>query len=58
MSSEGLPAEKIRAALGMESRGMPTILKQGLAKRQLSATGQQFSPDPYLISKRFSLCCA
>jgi hypothetical protein len=40
-TDEGLPAEKIRAALGMDSRELPTILKDGRAKGQLRATGRR-----------------
>jgi hypothetical protein len=40
-SSEGLSAEKIRAALGMDSRELPRILKEGLAEGRLGATGRR-----------------
>jgi hypothetical protein len=38
---EGLRAEQIRAALKMESKEMPRVLKEGLAKKKLKAKGQK-----------------
>jgi hypothetical protein len=38
---EGLRAEEIRAALKMESKEMPRILKEGLAKKKLKSKGQK-----------------
>jgi hypothetical protein len=38
---DGLRAEQIRAALKMESKEMPRILKEGLAKKKLKAKGQK-----------------
>jgi hypothetical protein len=38
---DGLRAEQIRAALKMESKEMPRVLKEGLAKRKLKAKGQK-----------------
>jgi hypothetical protein len=37
----GLRAELIRAALKMESKELPRVLKEGLAKRKLKAKGQK-----------------
>jgi hypothetical protein len=37
----GMRAEQIRAALGMEAKEMPRILKEGVAKKKLSAKGQK-----------------
>lgn len=37
----GLRAEQIRAALKMQAKEMPRILKEGLAKKKLKATGQK-----------------
>jgi ribosomal protein L12E/L44/L45/RPP1/RPP2 len=39
----GLRAEQIRAALKMESKEMPRILKEGLAKKLLKSKGQKRS---------------
>ena len=39
----GLRAEQIRAALKMESKEMPRILKEGLAKKSLKSRGQKRS---------------
>jgi hypothetical protein len=38
---EGLRAEEIRAALKMEAKEMPRILKEGLAKKKLKSKGQK-----------------
>ena len=38
---EGLRNEEIRAALKMESKEMPRILKEGLAKKKLKSKGQK-----------------
>jgi hypothetical protein len=38
---EGLRAEQIRAALKMQSKEMPRVLKEGLAKKKLKAKGQK-----------------
>jgi hypothetical protein len=38
---DGLRAEQIRAALKMESKEMPRVLKEGLAKKKLKAKGQK-----------------
>ena len=37
----GMRAEEIRAKLGMESKEMPHILKEGLAKKKLTAKGNK-----------------
>ncbi len=37
----GLRAEQIRAALKMQSKEMPRVLKEGLAKKKLKAKGQK-----------------
>jgi hypothetical protein len=37
----GMRAEEIRSKLGMESREMPRILKEGLAKKKLSSKGNK-----------------
>jgi hypothetical protein len=37
----GLRAEEIRSKLGMESKEMPRILKEGLAKKKLSSKGNK-----------------
>jgi len=34
-------SEDIRAKLGLESKEMPRVLKEGLAKKKLSAKGQK-----------------
>jgi hypothetical protein len=34
-------AEEIRSKLGMESKEMPRILKEGLAKKKLTAKGNK-----------------
>ncbi len=39
----GLRAEQIRAALKMEAKEMPRILKEGLAKKALKSRGQKRS---------------
>lgn len=38
---EGLRAEEIRSRLGMQSKEMPRILAEGLAKRKLKKKGQK-----------------
>ena len=38
---DGMRAEEIRAKLGLESKEMPRILKEGLAKKNLSTKGQK-----------------
>jgi hypothetical protein len=38
---DGLRAEQIRGALKMESKEMPRILNEGLAKKKLKARGQK-----------------
>jgi hypothetical protein len=38
---QGMRAEEIRAALGMQAKEMPRILKEGVAKKRLSAKGQK-----------------
>lgn len=38
---EGLRAEQIRAALKMQSKEMPRVLKEGLARKRLKAKGQK-----------------
>jgi hypothetical protein len=38
---DGMRAEEIRAKLGLESKEMPRILKEGLAKKKLSSKGQK-----------------
>ena len=38
---DGMRAEEIRAKLGLESKEMPRILKEGLAKKKLSTKGQK-----------------
>jgi hypothetical protein len=38
---DGLRAEQIRAALKMESKEMPRVLQEGLAKKKLKAKGQK-----------------
>jgi hypothetical protein len=40
-SKTGLRAEQIRATLGMQSKEMPRVLKEGLAKRKLKAKGRK-----------------
>jgi hypothetical protein len=40
-SKTGLRAEQIRAQLGMQSKEMPRILKEGVAKKQLRTKGQK-----------------
>ena len=37
----GLRAEQIRGLLGMQSKELPRVLKQGLESRQLRSTGQK-----------------
>jgi Fic family protein len=38
---DGLRAEQIRAALKMQSKEMPRVLKEGLAKKKLKSKGQK-----------------
>ena len=38
---DGLRAEQIRAALKMQSKEMPRVLKEGLDKKKLKAKGQK-----------------
>jgi hypothetical protein len=38
---EGMRAEQIRRALGLQAKEMPRILKEGLGKRQLRTRGQK-----------------
>jgi hypothetical protein len=38
---DGLRAEEIRANLGMASKEMPRVLKEGLTKKKLKAKGQK-----------------
>jgi hypothetical protein len=38
---EGLRAEQIRAALKLDVREMPRVLKEGLASKKLSSKGQK-----------------
>ena len=38
---EGMRAEEIRAKLGLLSKEMPRILKEGLAKKKLASKGQK-----------------
>jgi hypothetical protein len=38
---QGMRAEEIRAALGMQAKEMPRILKEGVAKKRLSTKGQK-----------------
>lgn len=38
---DGLRAEEIRKALKMQSKEMPRVLKEGLAKRKLKSKGQK-----------------
>jgi hypothetical protein len=38
---DGLRAEQIRAALKMQSKEMPRVLKEGMAKKKLKAKGQK-----------------
>jgi hypothetical protein len=40
-NKDGLRAEQIRAALKMQSKEMPRVLREGLAKRKLKAKGQK-----------------
>jgi hypothetical protein len=40
-SKGGLRAEQIRKQLGLQSKEMPRILKEGLAKKKLKAKGQK-----------------
>jgi hypothetical protein len=37
----GMRAEEIRSKLGMESKEMPRILKEGIAKKKLTSKGQK-----------------
>ena len=38
---DGLRAEQIRATLKMQSKEMPRVLKEGLAKKKLKTKGQK-----------------
>lgn len=38
---DGLRAEEIRSALGMQAKEMPRVLKEGLMKRRLRSKGQK-----------------
>jgi hypothetical protein len=38
---EGMRAEEIRSALGMEAKEMPRILKEGISKKKLTTKGQK-----------------
>jgi hypothetical protein len=38
---DGMRAEQIRAALKMQSKGMPRVLQEGLAKKKLKAKRQK-----------------
>jgi len=38
---DGMRAEEIRSALGMEAKEMPRILKEGISKKKLSTKGQK-----------------
>jgi hypothetical protein len=38
---DGLRAEQIRAALKMQSKEMPRVLQEGLAKKKLKSTGRK-----------------
>ena len=38
---QGMRAEEIRAALGMQAKEMPRILKEGVARKKLSTKGQK-----------------
>jgi len=38
---DGMRAEEIRAKLGMLSKEMPRILKEGIAKKRLASKGQK-----------------
>jgi hypothetical protein len=40
-NKEGLRAEQIRAALGLQAKELPRILKQGLSSRKLKSKGQK-----------------
>ena len=40
-NKDGLRAEQIRAALKMQSKEMPRVLQEGLAKRKLKAKGKK-----------------
>jgi hypothetical protein len=40
-NKNGLRAEAIRTSLGMASKEMPRVLKEGLAKKKLKAKGQK-----------------
>jgi hypothetical protein len=40
-NKEGLRAEQIRAALGLQAKEMPRILKEGLATKKLKTKGQK-----------------
>src|ERR1019366_1370802 len=46
---DGLRAEQIRAALKMQSKEMPRVLREGLAKKKLKAKGQKRA-TPYTVT--------
>ncbi|HXN31668.1 MAG TPA: hypothetical protein VN894_07400 [Polyangiaceae bacterium] len=45
---EGLRAEQIRAALRMQSKEMPRVLQEGLAKKKLKAKGRKRATTYFL----------
>jgi hypothetical protein len=45
---DGLRAEQIRAALKMQSKEMPRVLQEGLAKKKLKAKGQKRATTYFL----------
>jgi hypothetical protein len=46
-NKEGLRAEQIRAELGLQSKELPRILKEGLTKKKLKAKGQKRATTYY-----------
>jgi len=40
-NKDGLRAEQIRVALGLEAKELPRVLKEGIATRQLKTRGQK-----------------
>ena len=40
-NKDGLRAEEIRASLGLESKELPRVLKEGIATRKLRTKGQK-----------------
>lgn len=48
---EGLRAEDIRAALKLEAREMPRVLKEGITKKLLRTTGQKRATTYFLAAK-------